>query len=196
MMPQPITCRTGRRCTDLYGRDTFPLGSGHIFGSPYNLFRTKDGFVYVSISNDSQWQAFCKQLGFSDLSKEKKYEKASDRVAWKKALERLVGIRISKFKTGEIEARLRNSGVPFGKFNTVASLLKDPQLLGRDLLKPYKFGGKKYRTIVNPSVVDGNRFFAKSNPPEVGEDTEKILKTILGYDKKKIHLLRSKDVIN
>jgi crotonobetainyl-CoA:carnitine CoA-transferase CaiB-like acyl-CoA transferase len=181
---------------DLYGRDTFPLGSGHIFGSPYNLFRTKDGFVYLSISSDGQWQAFCKKLGFSELLKEKKYEKASDRVARKKALERLVGSRISKFKTSEIEAQLRNSGVPFGKFNTVASLLKDPQLLGRNLLKPYKFGGKKYRTIVNPSIVDGKRFFARSNPPKVGEDTEKILKTILGYDGRKIHLLKSKGIIN
>ncbi|HYB04208.1 MAG TPA: CaiB/BaiF CoA-transferase family protein [Nitrososphaerales archaeon] len=181
---------------DLYGRDTFPLGSGHIFGSPYNLFRTKDGFVYVSISGDSQWQAFCRKLGFSDLLKEKKYERASDRVARKKALERLVASHLSKFKNSEIESRLRNSGVPFGKFNTVASLLKDPHFLERDLLKPYKFGGKRYRTIVNPSVVDGSRFFAESNPPKVGEDTEKILKTILGYDSKKINLLRSKGAIN
>jgi len=180
---------------DLYGRDTFPLGSGHIFGSPYNLFKTKDGFVYVAISNDTQWEAFCSRLGFSELLDVKTYRKAADRVKRKKSLERLVALRLSKLRCKEIESKLQDSGVPFGKFNTVASLLKDPHFLGRNLLKQYEYGCKKYRTIVNPAIIDGHRLYVTGNPPKVGEDTEEVLRSFLGLEKRDLLLLRSKGVI-
>ncbi len=51
---------------DLFGMDTFPLGSGHIFGSPYNLFKLSDGLIYIAIASDSHWEAFCTSLGFKD----------------------------------------------------------------------------------------------------------------------------------
>jgi crotonobetainyl-CoA:carnitine CoA-transferase CaiB-like acyl-CoA transferase len=180
---------------DFFGRDTFPLGSGHIFGSPYNLFRTKDGYVYVAISSDGQWEAFCTKLGFPELLNVKSYRKAADRVKRKKSLERQVAFRLSKLGCKEIETKLKDSVVPFGKFNTLGSLLEDPHFLGRDLLKQYEFDGKKYRTIVNPTIMDGHRSFAAGNPPKVGEDTDEVLRSLLGLEKRDLNILRSKGVI-
>ncbi len=180
---------------DLFQRDTFPLGSGHIFGSPYNLFKTKDGHVYIAIASDAHWQAFCSKLGFSDLLENKNYQGAQDRVRLKKSLERTIAQRIAKLSDREIGSRLRDSSVPFGVFNTVASLLKDPHFLSRHLLKDYQYSGKKFRTIVNPAVVDGERPFAKNDPPQIGDDTEKVLREILDLEKADIRSLRLKGVI-
>ena len=65
---------------NFFGKDTVPLGSGHIFGAPYNLFRTKDGLVYVAIANDSAWESFCRALRFRELLSDGKFRYAEDRV--------------------------------------------------------------------------------------------------------------------
>jgi len=180
---------------DLYGKDTAPLGSGHIFGAPYNLFKTNDGFVYIAIANDSSWESFCRALGFQELFSEKKYRSAKDRVSNKKGLEESVARGISGLKTAEIEAALNGTGVPFGKFNTVTSLLKDPHFLGRGLLKEYRYGKKKYRTIVSPAIVDGSRLFAKSSPVEVGANTKSVLRDVLGIKAHDLDKLKLEGVI-
>jgi crotonobetainyl-CoA:carnitine CoA-transferase CaiB-like acyl-CoA transferase len=180
---------------DLFQKDTTPLGSGHIFGSPYNLFRTKDGFLYIAIASDAHWQSFCSSLGFSDLLKKKSFEKTVNRVRLKGQLEKIVASRLRKLPTEQVESRLRRSGVPFGRFNTVRSLLQDPHLLGREILKGYSYLGKDFRTIVNPALVDEERPYAKGDPPELGEDTDNVLRSVLGKTKTELKSLRSKHVI-
>ncbi len=180
---------------DLFGRDTSPLGSGHIFGSPYNLFKTVDSYVYIAIASDGHWKAFCSQLGFVDLLEQGRFRHAADRVRLKKTLERAVARRLAKMTINQIELQLRNSGVPFGRFNTVHSLINDPHFLGRGLLKRYRYAGKKYRTTVNPSVIDGRRSYAEEDPPRVGEDSDSVLRSVLRLKKKELNSLRSRGIV-
>lgn len=180
---------------DISGQDTSPLGSGHIFGSPYNLFRTSDGHVYLAIASDSHWRSFCGKMGFGDLLVDS-YEKAKDRVRLKETLEAKVSTLFADFSTKEVERRLRGAGIPFGVFNTVKSLLEDPHFLGREILKDYTYKGSGYRTTVNPVLISGERPFAAENPPQVGQDSEKILRSILKLGKKKIASLQERGVIS
>ncbi|MDA4111515.1 MAG: CoA transferase [Thaumarchaeota archaeon] len=181
---------------DLFGRDTSPLGSGHIFGAPYNLFRTKDGFVYIAVANDSVWQSFCKSLSFQDLLDDKRFRLAKDRVSKKKSLESIIARRLRKMESAHIEESLLGSRVPFGKFNTVKTLLQDPHFLGKGIMKEYEYGQKRYRTIVNPVIVDGSRLSASGSPPVLGADTEKVLRTILGMNSTKLRELKTKGIIS
>ena len=48
----------------LTGEDTKPLGSAHIFGAPYNLFKTKDGHVYIAVTGNKDWISFCRIAWF------------------------------------------------------------------------------------------------------------------------------------
>ncbi len=86
---------------------------------------------------------------------DEKYSGAADRVRLKESLEQIVSLRLSAMKTSEVVTKLQERGVPFGKFNTVSSLLQDPHFLGREILKSYELLRKEYRTIVNPVIVDG-----------------------------------------
>ncbi|MFI5421693.1 MAG: CaiB/BaiF CoA transferase family protein [Nitrososphaerales archaeon] len=145
---------------DLYGKDTSPLGSGHIFGAPYNLFKTKDSYVYIAIANDRTWEAFCSALSLVDFQKDERFRTAKERVSNKTILESLVGEKLVSLQASEVEQALIDTGVPFGKFNTVKTLLEDPHFLGRKLLREYRHGNKSYRSIVTPAVVDGKRIAA------------------------------------
>jgi crotonobetainyl-CoA:carnitine CoA-transferase CaiB-like acyl-CoA transferase len=180
---------------DLYRKDTKPLGTTHVFGAPYNLFKLKDAKVYITIASDGSWESFCKALEFRDLFVSRKYRSSPDRVRNKLELEKMISIRLSRLRFRELEKALLNQGVPFAKLNTVRSLLRDRHFRGRGIIKSYEYQRKKFRTIVNPAIVDDQRPFASGPPPSLGEDTDKVLSSVLGIDEKQINDLRSEQVL-
>ncbi|MDG7000495.1 MAG: CoA transferase [Nitrososphaerota archaeon] len=180
---------------DLYGKDTRPLGTTHIFGSPYNLFRTKDALVYIAIANDKAWQEFCKALGFEDLLATKEYSTSKGRVANKIELESKVARKLTKIPSSRLARLLHDTGVPFAKLNTAKSLLRDPHFIQRGILKKYTYKAKDFRTIVSPAIIEGRRPFASRSPPTVGQDTEKVLRSLLHLKKQQIVKLRSAKIV-
>jgi crotonobetainyl-CoA:carnitine CoA-transferase CaiB-like acyl-CoA transferase len=180
---------------DLFKRDTTPLGSTHVFGSPYNLFKTRNGFVYLAVASDSAWSKLCESLSFPDLLADARFKTSSGRVLHKKKLEHVVSRRIAKLTNEDLFQKLKHAEVPFGIFNTVESLLSDPHFLGRRILKQYSFGRRKFRTVVNPGEVNGSRVFARGPPPELGADTRAVLTSMLHISKRRLDELESKGVI-
>ena len=180
---------------DLIGRDSSPLGTSHIFGAPYSLFKTLDGYIYIAIANDDAWSSFCKTLGFSDLLARKDYSTNEGRVKNKKNLERIVSSRLRNFRTNKLLSMLKDRGVPIAKLNTVKTLLNDPHFLSTGVLKEYNYSGKKFRTTVNPSVIDGRRSYSSLSPPTLGSDTESVLENYLHLSEREIDRLKRKGVI-
>jgi crotonobetainyl-CoA:carnitine CoA-transferase CaiB-like acyl-CoA transferase len=180
---------------DLYGKDTKPLGTTHIFGAPYNLFNLKDSKVYIAVASDAAWESFCRALGFSDLLASGKYKTSEDRVRNKPQLEETISKRLSRMSFKRLERSLAYKGFPFARLNTAGSLLRDPHFIGRKILKSYSYGGRRYKTIVNPSLVDDRRPFAIGSPPSLGENTVNVLRSVLHMSKKEIRELRSERVI-
>lgn len=180
---------------DLIGRDSSPLGTSHIFGAPYSLFKTLDGHVYIAIANDDAWSSFCKTLGFSDLLAREEYATNDGRVKHKKNLERIVSNRLRNFRTKKLVNVLKDREVPIAKLNTVKTLLDDPHFLSTGVLREYKYSGKKFRTTVNPSVIDGRRLYSSRSPPTLGSDTDSILENYLHLSEIEIGRLKRKAVI-
>lgn len=180
---------------DIFKKDTAPLGATHLFGAPYNLFRTKDGFVYVAVVGDKTWESFCKSLEFLDLLKMKVYSDDAGRVRHKKSLERIISNRLRKLTTARVVNQLAGSRVPFSRFNTVKSLLDDPHFLSDGILRNYAYSGLRFRTVVNPNLIDGLRYFNRHSPHKLGSDTRSILKTLLRMKDGEIEVLRKDCVI-
>lgn len=180
---------------DLTGRDTSPLGSTHIFGSPYNLFKSKEGKgVFIAVAGDEAWASLCKALSFDDLYSRKEYSSSEVRVANKEELESEVAKRISNIEMKRIEEKFAEFRVPFAKLNTARSLFEDPHFLARKLAFQYKYEGKKFRTTVNPAIVGGKRSHACADPPSLGQHTTLVLK-MLKFSKHEIKDLEKRGII-
>ncbi len=180
---------------DLFKKDTTPLGASHVFGAPYNLFKTKDGFVYIAVASDKTWSSFCQSLGFADLLRMDAYATNKGRVKRKKILEATISKRIRKLTTGQVVKKLMKSEVPFARLNTVKSLLRDPHFLGTSTLKEYTYSGRRFRTVVNPTKIDGSRQFARNSPPKLGSDTAFVLKALLNKKDSELDNYKKKGVI-
>ncbi|MHB2035141.1 MAG: CaiB/BaiF CoA transferase family protein [Nitrososphaerales archaeon] len=181
---------------DLYEKDTTPLGTSHVFGAPYNLFKTRDGFVYIAVAADKAWVSFCQSLGFLDLLTTDAYRTNAKRVKRKKELEKIISRRLRLFSAAEVVRKLMNSGVPISRLNTVKSLLKDPHFKATGTLKGYTYLGSRFRTTVNPAIADGARQFTRDSPPELGSDTRAVLMASLGMTTGRIETLKKSGVIS
>ncbi len=180
---------------DLYKKDTSPLGTKHLFGAPYNLFKTKDGYIYIATANDQAWVSFCKSISFEDLLLDKKYGDNQSRVLRREKLESVISKRLRRLSTSHIVNSLKNSGVPFGKLNTAKSLLEDRNLHGSGIIREYSYSGKKFRTVVNPPIINGTRRFTKKAPSTLGEDTVSVLRSLLQLSTKEIAALKRNKVV-
>lgn len=180
---------------DLYGRDPEPLGSTHVFGAPYGLFRTADGYIYLSIVSDKHWRDFCEALGFRDLLEDPRYASNRDRVSRKAELEEEVGKRLSRYYTQELLKILHRRRIPAAPLYRVSNLLSDSHLASRKILGEVSWKGRAVRVALNPIRIDGERYSKQGDPPKLGGDTEWVLTSLLGMDRGEVEKLRRDGVI-
>jgi len=181
---------------DLYGRDPEPLGSTHIFGAPYGLFRTRDGYIYIAIVSDKHWREFCQALGYIDLLEDPKYRTNQDRVKHKRELEEEVGRRLSKYSVYELIEILGSRGVPVAPLHRVSTLLKDSHLAHRGIVGGVVWKGRLLRVALNPIRIDGSRLSAKDFPPPLGAHTLEILTKTLGLSVDDAEKLRAEGIVS
>ena len=55
-------------------------GNTHEFFAPVSVYETKDGYAYIAVGNDKQWETITKIPGFESLYK-KEYERNAGRIA-------------------------------------------------------------------------------------------------------------------
>ena len=88
--------------------------------------------------------------------------------------------------------RLSAAGVPAGRINTLDRVLSDPQVLHRQMVVEVehptagalKLLGVPYKFSRTPATV-------KSAPPLLGQHTDEVLRTLLGYSEEEIAELRA-----
>lgn len=182
----------------LYGKEPKPVGTGHIFASPYGLFKVGGDYVYISISSDEHWKSFCVEMGFNDLLEDKEYHTNILRVRHKQRLEKEVSRRLGQMQLQNVLEKLRRAVVPHAQMNKVSDLLEDEHAKSRRIIRQYTYkeDSSTYRTVVNPVRVNGYRSFAKEPPPIPGEHTEPVLRELLGLAKSQVRILRKKQIIS
>lgn len=180
----------------MYGEVPLPVGSGLQTHAPYQLFRTKDGRLYVTVTNNNQWRRFCDALGFADLLADERYKTTESRTKRKIELEGELATRFSSLDTGATFEKLLAARVPAGPLYTVKEVFEDPHFQQRGIFRECEFDDQKYWVAGSPINVE--RVPKNSAPdklPGVGEHTIEVLSMVVGLSTKEIDLLRKEKVI-
>ena len=176
-------------------------GTKAIGFQPWDLFTSGDG-VYVSIGavGKSVFERFMNAAGL-DLEKYP-YEKTSkDKAAVNSAegreLDRLINDWCLSHTADEIEEAMRAGRVPCARVNDAQACMKNEQYLSR---------GDFVNFVDQSTGVDVTAFgiapkmsvspgMVWRGGPALGQDTEDILKKLLGYDEKRVYSFREKGII-
>jgi crotonobetainyl-CoA:carnitine CoA-transferase CaiB-like acyl-CoA transferase len=154
----------------------------------YRLYEAKDGYLFLSCSDDSGFAAACGALGLATL-----VAKFADRPGRKKGDEEIaeaLAAAIAGLPVAEAEASLRANGVKCAIVRHMMDVHDDPQALANGL-------SVAAETIVGPVKQMGPPFLFSATPieaqrpgPGLGQHTDEVLAE-LGYSAERIAALRA-----
>ncbi|MHB9061857.1 MAG: CaiB/BaiF CoA transferase family protein [Desulfobacteria bacterium] len=157
------------------------FGNAHATIVPYQVFRSKDGYLAVGIGNDRQYRKFCEIAGARELSSDERFSTNPERVRNREALIPLLERVFATRPTSEWIERLWSEGIPAGPINTVDRALEDPNTLAREMVvdMPHPKAGS-VRLIGSPMKFSATPVEYRRPPPLLGEHTEEVLRDVLG----------------
>lgn len=169
-------------------------GSGTEGWVPYGAFDTKDKPIWIGVTVDRFWTAFCQALNLDDLSNDHRYTEDKGRREYRDELNAKVGEICKQYTSAELEAKLVEAGVPCAPLATVAEMEQNPQVQLRKLIEEWYYPGKgKVKIVHTPTMIDGQFPETKMMAPQLGEHTTEILAE-LGYSEKEIQKMLDKGI--
>jgi crotonobetainyl-CoA:carnitine CoA-transferase CaiB-like acyl-CoA transferase len=171
------------------------LGSGSEPWVPYGAFDTKDRPVWIGVSSNKFWAAFCDALGLDDLMSDSRYEAEEGRRQHRDELDAKVEKICIQYSSSKLESVLVKAGVPCSRLATVAELEQNPQVQLRELIEQWDYPGKgQVKIVKTPIMIDGHLPKTKTKAPQLGEHTTEILAD-LGYTERQIEELLSRGIV-
>jgi crotonobetainyl-CoA:carnitine CoA-transferase CaiB-like acyl-CoA transferase len=178
----------------LTGREARRWGNAHPSIVPYQLFHGGDRPFVVGCGTDRHFAQLCTRvLRRPELADDARFATNARRVKHRKALIAILEKAFAAKKAKQWVDGCRRAGVPASLVRGVREALRTPA--GRALLDgvDHPLVGR-YDAVRNPVRVDGVRAPAGAAPPELGADTDAVLRE-LGYRGRDIARLRASGII-
>ena len=172
------------------------FGNAHPTIVPYQSFKASDGFFCLAVGNDGQWQKLCQVLGHAEWATDPRFATNPARVQHREVL---VPLLQDVFACKDIAFWLREitaGGIPCGPVQTLDEVFVDPQVLARDMIwtVPHPTAGE-VRLVGSPLKLSETPVACRSHPPLLGEHTEEVLTSLLGYSGDEVRVLRQEKVV-
>jgi crotonobetainyl-CoA:carnitine CoA-transferase CaiB-like acyl-CoA transferase len=178
---------TGNRA-DNYERRA-PGTAGMVEGVRYQVYETSDQLhVLFMASEQAFWKNFCEGVDRVDLFERWPGSKYADHARGNKELRRELR---DIFRTKTADEWLQFGGrvnTPIAPVNTPKTLLDDPQFADRFPLLPAADMGADQ--LFTPLHFVGEELPHPAKAPTVGQHTEAVLRSVLGYDDNQISAAR------
>jgi formyl-CoA transferase len=181
---------------DATGRPPGRQGNRYANIAPSDVYRTRDDrWVFHSSATQTVYERLMRAIGREDLIVDPDFATNAARIARVDAINDVVQGWFLEHDLDEALAILETADVPVGPVNTMADVVADPQLIGRDSIVslPTSTGPLRQPGLVpkfsrTPGAV-------RSSGPDLGADTDALLADMLGYDAARIADLRARGVV-
>jgi formyl-CoA transferase/CoA:oxalate CoA-transferase len=177
------------------GQEPQRLGNTHPNIVPYQVFKTQDKYIILTVGTEKLWHAFCDALELEPLKKDPRFATNADRNKNRGELIPVLAELFARHPADYWLDRLKDTGIPNGPINTIADTLAHPQHRARhfmvELQHPLVGPVKSMGNPVNLSVTPVSYRLA---PPTLGQHTSEVLAE-LGYDEATVASFRQQGVI-
>jgi len=183
---RPADVVTGNKA-DGYERRA-PGTAGMKEGVRYQIYESADGHVLFMASEQAFWKNFCAAIGRPDLFERWPGSKFADHARGNRELQTILR-DVFKKKTSAEWIRLGGQkNFPIAPVNTPKTIKDDPQFKARFPLYGWPAHGADMLPF--PVKFPGETLPEPSKAPTVGQHTEEVLHSVLGYDPARVAALR------
>jgi hypothetical protein len=146
----------------------------------YETFESREGVpIFVGLTSDAHWKAFCTEFGRPDLREDPQYRSNEDRVQRRETLRPLIKDLIAGRGASDLLALFDRIGIPFSPVRRPGDLFDDPQLnAGGRMLDTRLQDGRHTRLPTLPIEIEGRTPGLRLQPPQLGEHTAEVLREL------------------
>lgn len=155
----------------LDGKPQKRMGSAHPNITPYDLFPTANGDLFLGIGNDRQFAGLCKELGKAELAQDPRFVTNAERAKNRLVLRNILVDLLADKDSNEMTLQLMQKGIPAGAVQTVQDALQHPQTIAREMV----IESDGYRGTGIPIKLSRTPGAFKCRPPQYGENNADIL---------------------
>lgn len=159
------------------GRSPPRSGAIHPNIVPMGSFKTKDSYMVVAAFNQAFWRKLCVAVGKPDWLEDERFRTGAARAKNRSALLAELEPLMEKKTNAEWERVFEAADVPYGPVKQILDLIDDDNVNARELLEPVGIGSLK--APIRPIKYSSFRQGVRKPPPQLGEDTEYVLQTLL-----------------
>ncbi|RLA21098.1 MAG: CoA transferase [Gammaproteobacteria bacterium] len=165
----------------LSGKEPERLGSAHPSITPYDLFKTRTGLVFLAIGNDGQFAGLCKLLEREEIAADPRFLNNGKRTENRVVLRAILEDMMEKTDGRALCQILINKGIPAGPVETIPDVMVHPQTVAREMV----LESGDYRGTGIPIKLSRTPGEFRNVPPNYGQHNHTILQEA-GYSDEEI----------
>ncbi len=177
------------------GEDPHPIGNAHFVHVPYNSYPTHDGHLVIAVITDNFWQNLKEVVNCPEFD-DNKYDYQPGRLADKLFIDGKLAEIFKSNTTAYWMEKLNEKRIPAAPVNKFSQALSDTQVLHRNMVVELGHpNGESTKGPGCPIKLSRTNEESFTRAPLLGENTEEIMSTILGYDSEATAALKKEGVI-
>jgi formyl-CoA transferase len=182
--------------SESFGNTVSRRGNTHEYFCPVNVYKTSNGFVFLAVGNDRQWESMVAQDMFKSLAKEK-YKKNQGRNAEATELHKAINAITEQYSSEDLIELFNSITVPISKIKKLKEVVQDPLVAKRILTATDPVTGTRVTLAPPPNMTPFLEGCDRklSFPPRFGEQNQEIYGKKLGYDDIKLADLKNRGII-
>lgn len=160
--------------THFVGGQPGRIGNHHPSMSPWNLYRTRDGWVLICAGSNDEWHRICEIFRHPELARDARFESPTMRVRNRSDIDKIVERWTEALTVADCVERFHRAAVSCGPVYSIAELFKDPGLEQRKMFPEIFDSGAGERIRVPGSLFRGSICHDRppSHIPKPGDDRE------------------------
>ena len=172
------------------------MGNRRPATAPTDLFRTRDGWVYISISTDHIWKSLLKVLGREELAQAPDYRDNWSRKQHEADLTKMLAAWTAERSTDEVVETLQAAKIACGPVLDVSDLLRHPHALARGVFQQVDHPGIGVLPLPTAAVrMGGVPQPIRNAAAAPGADNEAVYQGLLGLGPAELEALSQSGVI-
>jgi crotonobetainyl-CoA:carnitine CoA-transferase CaiB-like acyl-CoA transferase len=181
-------------------RDRTRTGNKHFRYAPHGCYRCRgdDDWIAIGIETDRQWKRFVQLLGKPELLEDEAFASMQSRLDHQSELDRIIERWTGRRDKFEIMETLQEMRIPAGAVLNMKEINLNAHLKKRGFFQLVEHGegiGRRPIPSQIPAKIGGYAKTELKRAPRFGEDTEKVLRTLLGMTGQDLARLEEEQII-
>ncbi|MCL4341891.1 MAG: CoA transferase [Candidatus Thermoplasmatota archaeon] len=160
------------------GKEPERLGSAHASIAPYQAFQCRDGYAVIAVGTEKLWERFTDIIGRKDLAKSSRFNSNAKRIENREDLVMEIEKSIGKMSVEETVESMSAAGIPCAPVKGLGDAIADPVLSYRNMLQTMESPYGRLQILGTPFKFSRTPGSVRIPPPELGQDTIDILRSI------------------